>query len=203
MLLDVKQAGVYKLLGRTRDDAAGEAFDKVAKMLGLAYPGGPEIERTATGGQAARFAFPRSMLHSDDFDFSFSGLKTAVLYTLAELDPANGRPCAADLPDLCASFQQAVVEVLVAKTIRAARHTRHTEVALSGGVSLNRHLRASLCAACHAANLTLELPPPALTTDNAVMIAFAALLRHLRDEQTPLDADIDPNLPLVPAIQNP
>ena len=197
LLLDVAGPGRYRLLGRTRDDAAGEAFDKVAKMLGLPYPGGPEIERAARTGDPARFAFPRSMLHSPDLDFSFSGLKTAVLYTLSHLDPEHGLPRPADIPDLCASFQQAVADVLIAKSLRAANATGHAHLALSGGVSLNQHLRQAFADACRTHRLTLHLAPPALTTDNAVMIAFAALLRHLQGNRSPLDADIDPNLPLT------
>jgi N6-L-threonylcarbamoyladenine synthase len=197
LLLEVRGPGAYQLLGRTRDDAAGEAFDKVAKMLGLAYPGGPEIETRARDGDPARFPFPRSMLGSPGFDFSFSGLKTAVLYTLGELDPVAGIPRPADIPDLAASFQQAVIEILVGRTLAAARHTGHPLVGLSGGVSLNCALRAALARACAAAGLNLRVAPPALTTDNAAMIAFAALLRHGAGQTSALGQDIDPNLPLV------
>lgn len=199
LLLDVAGPGRHRLLGRTRDDAAGEAFDKVAKMLGLPYPGGPEIERAALDGNPARFDLPRSMLHSPDFDFSFSGLKTAVLYTLSAIDPDAGHPRPGDIPDLAASFQQAVTDVLLAKTLKAARASGHRQIALSGGVSLNQHLRDAFAAACRLEGLTLHLPPPSLTTDNAVMIAFAALLRHLEGQSSPLDTDIDPNLPLATA----
>jgi N6-L-threonylcarbamoyladenine synthase len=197
MLLDVAGPGRYRLLGRTRDDAAGEAFDKVGKMLGLPYPGGPEIETAARAGDPARFAFPRSMLKSPGFDFSFSGLKTAVLYTLGDLDPESGTPRPEDIPDLAASFQQAVIDVLVARTLAAARHTGHPIVALSGGVSLNQALRDAMGRACAGAGLDLRLAPTALTTDNAAMIAFAALLRHAAGHHSPLDRDVDPNLPLV------
>jgi N6-L-threonylcarbamoyladenine synthase len=199
MLLDVPALGEYRLLGRTRDDAAGEAFDKVAKMLGLAYPGGPEIESQARGGDATRFPFPRSMIRDPGCDFSFSGLKTAVLYTLSELDPDHGTPKPVDIPDLCASFQRAVIEVLVARTLKAARESGHRIIGLSGGVSLNRELRDSLTAACSREYLDLRVAPPAMTTDNAAMIGLAALLRHSAGQSSGLDKDIDPNLPLLPA----
>jgi len=197
LLVEVAAAGRYRRLGTTRDDAAGEAFDKVAKMLGLPYPGGPEVEKRARHGRADAFHFPRSMLKDPGHDFSFSGLKTAVLYTLSERDPEHGRPRAEDLPDLCASFQAAVVEVLVAKTVRAARDRGHTRVAISGGVSLNRNLRDALARACERERLKLHLAPPELCTDNAAMIAFVALLRALAGERSPLETDIDPNLPLI------
>jgi len=197
LLVEVAAAGRYRRLGTTRDDAAGEAFDKVAKMLGLPYPGGPEVEKRARHGRADAFHFPRSMLKNPGHDFSFSGLKTAVLYTLCERDPEHGRPRAEDLPDLCASFQAAVVEVLVAKTVRAARDRGHTRVAISGGVSLNRNLRDALARACERERLELHLAPPELCTDNAAMIAFVALLRALAGERSPLETDIDPNLPLI------
>ncbi|MCF7731931.1 MAG: tRNA (adenosine(37)-N6)-threonylcarbamoyltransferase complex transferase subunit TsaD [Akkermansiaceae bacterium] len=191
LLLDVGGPGIYQKLGSTRDDAAGEAFDKVGKMLGLPYPGGPEIERVARGGNPAAFDFPRSMLHDPHLDFSFSGLKTAVLYTLQR------QPSPPPVADLAASFQQAVIEILVGKSLKAAQRTRHRVLAISGGVSLNLPLRAALARACQRARLELLIAPPDLCTDNAAMIAFAALLRHLAGESSPLDADIHPNLPLV------
>ena len=199
MLLDVRGLGDYRLLGRTRDDAAGEAFDKVAKMLGLPYPGGPEIEACAGPGDPSRFAFPRSMIRDPGHDFSFSGLKTAVLYTLGDLDPEHGQPDPLIIPDLCASFQQAVVEVLVARTLKAARHSGHPVVGLSGGVSLNQSLRASLADACRRHHLDLRVAPQAMTTDNAAMIGLAALLHHRAGHSSGLDKDVDPNLPLMPA----
>ncbi len=198
LLLDVEGPGRYRKLGGTRDDAAGEAFDKVAKMLGLPYPGGPEIERTALGGNREAFAFPRSMMKEPGFDFSFSGLKTAVLYTLSERNPETGTPLPGDLADLCASFQEAVIDVLVTKTLRAARHAGRRTIALSGGVSLNRTLRDAFARACAREGITLATATPALCTDNAAMIAFAALLHAFEGKSSPLDADIDPNLPLVP-----
>lgn len=191
LLLDVEGPGSYRKLGGTRDDAAGEAFDKVGKMLGLPYPGGPEIERAARGGKADAFDFPRSMLHDPHLDFSFSGLKTAVLYTLQKI------PQPPPVADLAASFQQAVIDILTGKTQRAAAACGRNLVALSGGVSLNHALRAAMLQACDQAGLELVTAEPALCTDNAAMIAFAALLRHLAGESTPLEDDIHPNLPLA------
>ncbi len=129
LLVEIEGFGRYQLLGQTQDDAAGEAFDKVGKLLGLPYPGGPNVDRVAREGDAARFDFPRSMLDSDDFNFSFSGLKTAVRYLLPKLGTVN-------LPDVCASFQEVVVEVLVTKTLRAVKARRRRVVALSGGGKL-------------------------------------------------------------------
>jgi len=197
MLVDVAAVGSYRLLGRTRDDAAGEAFDKVGKMLGLAYPGGPEIEKHARDGDPAAFAFPRSMLRDAHLDFSFSGLKTAVLYTLTDLNPATGQAPPERVADLCASFQAAVLEILVTKTLCAARQSGHRLVSLSGGVSCNRALRAALTSACAQAGLELRIASPALATDNAAMIAYVGLLRLRRGETSDLMTDINPNLPLV------
>lgn len=192
LLLDVEGAGNYRKLGGTRDDAAGEAYDKVGKMLGLPYPGGPEIEKAALGGNPAAYDFPRSMLHDPHLDFSFSGLKTAVLYTMQKQEEVN-------VPDIAASFQQAVIEILVGKTMKAVKRSGRKIVALSGGVSMNRALRAAFEAACAKQGLTLAISAPSLCTDNAAMIAFAGLLRHLGGQSSALDEDIFPNLPLVSA----
>ena len=190
MLVKIEEVGGYRLLGQTHDDAAGEAFDKVGKLLGLPYPGGPNVDRLAKQGNPARFDFPRSMLDSGDFSFSFSGLKTSVRYLLPKLAEVP-------LPDVCASFQEAVVDVLVEKTMRAARATRQRVVALSGGVSCNSRLREKMGAACKARGLELLIANPALCTDNAGMIGYVAALRFARGESSPLTADIDPNLRLV------
>jgi N6-L-threonylcarbamoyladenine synthase len=190
LLVEVNGVGDYRIIGRTLDDAAGEAFDKVAKMLGLAYPGGPEIERCAQGGDPARFDLPRSMLNSGDANFSFSGLKTAVRYLLPKVTREDQR-------DLSASFQRAVVDVLVAKTIAAARASRRLLVTVSGGVSCNRELRAQMSLDCERAGLEVRFAAPQLCTDNAAMIAFAAQLRLGRGESTPLTTEIDPNLVLA------
>ncbi len=190
LLVEIEAFGRYRLLGQTRDDAAGEAFDKVGKLLGLPYPGGPNVNRMANEGDAQRFDFPRSMLDSNDFNFSFSGLKTSVRYLLPKLDAPH-------LPDLCASFQEAVVDVLVAKTIRAAEVTRRKVVAVSGGVSCNTRLREKFRTACAARGLELRLAEATLCTDNAAMIGYVAALMLARGESSPLGSDINPNLRLV------
>ena len=192
MLVEVLETGKYRLLGQTRDDAAGEAFDKVAKLLRLPYPGGPEIERRASEGDAARFALPRGMIDSGDATFSFSGLKTAVRYLLPKLDLDDPQTVA----DVCASFQAAAVDVLVAKTMAAAKQCGRKLVTVSGGVSCNSRLRECFGKACAVRGIELRLAAPGLCTDNAAMIAFVAAGRLERGEESPLTAEISPNLPL-------
>jgi N6-L-threonylcarbamoyladenine synthase len=216
-LILVRDLANYQLVGRTVDDAAGEAFDKVAKMLGLGYPGGPEIEKHARGGDPRRFDFPRSMLDSENF--SFSGLKTAVRYLLpklvvipSEVDEPRGRnetvvhrgpstPLRFTrdnvLRDLCASFQQAVIDVLVAKTIAAVQKRRVDLVTMSGGVSCNQELRQQICEACTRKGIGFKSAETWLCTDNAAMIAFAALLRLQAGFESQVTEEIDPNLALV------
>ena len=196
LLLEIESLGKYRLLGQTQDDAAGEAFDKVGKLLGLPYPGGPNVDRLAAQGDPRRFDFPRSMLDTRDFHFSFSGLKTSVRYLLPKLETLP-------LPDLCASFQEAVVDVLVAKTLRAASVTRSAVIAVSGGVSCNSRLREKFRAACQERGLELLIAPPSLCTDNAAMIGYVAALRFAAGESSPLNSDIDPNLRLTSAVQPP
>lgn len=201
LLVDVRGSGNYTLLGRSKDDAAGEAFDKVAKMLDLPYPGGPEIDRLAEEGDPTRFKFPRPMIHEPHLDFSFSGLKTAVLYTLPGL-VAGGNPNDLDrqtMCDLCAGVRAAIVEVLICKALRACKQTGHRVLAVSGGVSCNGALRRGLAEACAKAGIELILPPNSLTTDNAAMIAFAGLLRARAGDFSPLDTPVDPNLRLAGA----
>jgi len=188
MSVFVRGVSDYEIIGRTVDDAAGEAFDKVAKLLGLGYPGGPEIEKHAREGDPARFDLPRSMLDSDNF--SFSGIKTAVRYLLPKLKGNY-------LADLCASFQQAVVDVLVRKTIAAARKYQVDLVTISGGVSCNRELRRQMRQACRQENFGFKSAAPWLCTDNAAMIAFAAMLRLRHGFESSVTAEIDPNLALV------
>jgi N6-L-threonylcarbamoyladenine synthase len=188
MLIRVHRLADYELIGRTVDDAAGEAFDKVAKMLGLSYPGGPEIEKRAREGNPARFDLPRSMLDSENF--SFSGLKTAVRYLLPKLHGDF-------LADLCASFQQAIVDILVRKTIAAARKYDADLVTVSGGVSCNQELRRQLGAACARRGFEFRSADPWLCTDNAAMIAFAGSLRLQAGFESKVTEEIDPNLALA------
>jgi len=188
MSIQVAGLGDYRLIGRTVDDAAGEAFDKVAKMLGLGYPGGPEIEKHARNGDATRFDLPRSMLDSENF--SFSGLKTAVRYLLPKLR--------GDFPaDVCASFQQAIVDVLVRKTIAAAKRYDVDLITVSGGVSCNEELRRQLRDACDREGFRFKSAEPWLCTDNAAMTAFAASLRLDAGFESKVTEEIDPNLALA------
>lgn len=196
MLVEVADFGDYRLRGKTQDDAAGEAFDKVGKMLSLPYPGGPEIEKWAREGNPKAFDFPRSMLRGDNLDFSFSGVKTAVLYTLSDLDQENGQAPEDQLADLCASFQEAVIDVLVKKTMKAAQRFGCDKVTVSGGVACNGALRERLIAACESQEKSCFLCSPRLSTDNAVMIAYVGLQKHLRGQHSELTEDIHPNLPL-------
>jgi N6-L-threonylcarbamoyladenine synthase len=213
----------YQIIGRTVDDAAGEAFDKVAKMLGLGYPGGPEIEKRARNGDPKRFNLPRSML--DSANFSFSGLKTAVRYLLPKIGVIpNGREgprlrsldhqvekrdqssCEGSLAsarddtlmnDLCASFQQAVIDVLVRKTIAAAQTLDADLVTVSGGVSCNQELRRQLQESCEREGFKFKSAESWLCTDNAAMIAFAAMLKLESGFVSKVAEEIDPNLALA------
>jgi len=166
----VEDFGKYQLLGKTRDDAAGEAFDKVAKLLNLGYPGGVVIDKLAQSGNPSSIAFPRPMLSDDSFDFSFSGLKTAVLYYVKGI---SGTLTEDMLCSIAASFQGAVVEILVEKTLRAASWSRVKSVMLAGGVASNTRLRQRLRERASEENLSVFIPPPILCTDNAAMIAAA------------------------------
>jgi N6-L-threonylcarbamoyladenine synthase len=171
-LMAVEGVGRYRLLGETVDDAAGEAFDKTATLLGLAYPGGPALSRLAAEGDARRFAFPRPLIASDDLDFSFSGLKTAALHCVRK-HALDDRLRA----DVAASFQAAVVDVLAAKCLRALEATGMDRLVVAGGVGANAALRDRLARDAAAAGATVHFPPPRLCTDNGAMIAFAASLR--------------------------
>jgi len=176
----------FKLLGRTRDDAAGEAFDKVAKLLGLAYPGGPHVAEKARNGQPQYVQFPRAWLDENSLDFSFSGLKTAVLNHVQQ---QQRKGCALRIADICASFQEAVVEVLVAKTIAAARQNNIDTVVIGGGVSANARLREVFLDKCTAAGLSFYAPLPIYCTDNAAMIALAGF--HAFNHSGPISLDED------------
>jgi N6-L-threonylcarbamoyladenine synthase len=184
----------YCLLGRTLDDAAGEAFDKAAKMLGLPYPGGPEIDRLARSGHAAAIRFPRATLRDHGLDFSFSGLKTALLYYLKKLDRTGAaRPIA----DLAASFQEAIVDVLVEKAFAAVRQSGVRALAVVGGVSANSRLRARLQARAETEQVQVVLPPFRYCTDNAAMVALAGRQAYGRGLVGSWDTEASANLPLT------
>ena len=186
----------HSLIGGTLDDAAGECFDKIAKVLGLAYPGGPEIDKLAESGNPSTFAFPRPMLNKSNDDFSFSGLKTSVRYFLEENPELKTNN--ATLPDLCASVQAAIVEVLIGKTMRAAKRAGVSCITASGGVCCNSALRDGLASACDAQNMQLELAAKALCTDNAAMIGILAERKIGGGSvATSYDVDIKPDWALV------
>ncbi len=196
MLVHVRAELEHRLLGSTLDDAAGECFDKVAKLIGLPYPGGPEMDQWAAQGNPRAFDFPRPLLKEENDDFSFAGLKTSVRYFLqkhpALLDDRQ-RLC-----DLCASVQAAIVEVLVTKTMRAAKRIGVRCVTASGGVTCNRALRQKLAAACAQEGFALRLAEKNLCTDNAAMIGLLGERKLLRRAATtPLDAEIAPNWELA------
>jgi N6-L-threonylcarbamoyladenine synthase len=185
--------GVYKTMGETLDDAAGEAFDKVAKVLGLGYPGGPILSRLAADGDPTAIDFPRAMMRSGDYTFSLSGLKTAVI-TYIRHEREAGREL--HVPNIAASFQQAVIDVQVAKTVRAAEECGVDTVCLAGGVAANASLRDALRDALEERGIRLSVPPFVLCTDNAAMVAAAAHYRLWRGELLTLDAEPVPNLAL-------
>ncbi len=188
VLVEMSAPGRYRLLGQTIDDAAGEAYDKVARYLGLGYPGGPAIDRIAADGDEETFAFPRSML-DEGFDFSFSGLKTAVVRTVERHPDANNA-------DVAASFQAAVVDVLVAKTARALTATGARGVCLAGGVAANSALRRRTAELAGRLGVPAYLPSPAMCTDTAAMVAAAGAWRLVHDGPSPLALAADPNLSL-------
>ena len=181
--------GQYQLLGATLDDAAGEAFDKVGRLLGLPFPGGPAIDAASDNGNPAAFRFPRAVM-DQGYDFSFSGLKTALVRQVSQYHSPSLMPTA----DLAASFQSAVVDALVSKTAAAAEATGATAVHIAGGVSANRALRAAMRARLE---LPVRVPPLALCTDNAAMIGAAAHFHFIRDRRDALDLDVVPSLQLV------
>lgn len=182
----------FQLLGRTRDDAAGEAFDKVAKLLGLGYPGGPAVSALARQGQAEAIAFPRALMDGS-LNFSFSGLKTAVAQYVRQCHTHN-----IPIPraDICAAFEQAVVDVLVAKTLLAVHQTGHKRIVLGGGVAANQQLRQQMQARCVQEGCACFLPSPVLCTDNAAMIAVAGFFQHAAGQSLDLHADAFSRSPL-------
>lgn len=192
-LVHMPEWGVYHTLGETLDDATGEAFDKVAKVLGLGYPGGPVLSRLAADGNPDAIDFPRAMLHSGDYAFSLSGLKTAVINHIRHEREA-GREI--DIPDLAASFQAAIVDVQVAKAIRAVEECGVRTFCLAGGVAANSALRDGLRDSLEPRGVHVSVPPLSLCTDNAAMIAAAAHFRLRRNEMLGLDAEAIPGLRL-------
>ena len=189
-LMQVAAVGRYELLGETLDDAAGEAFDKTAQLLGLGYPGGPAISRLAQEGEAARFPLPRPMLGSGDLNFSFSGLKTAVA-TLRRKHPED-----AARADIAAAFQAAICDILTAKSLQALRLSGSRRLVVAGGVGANRQLRAALAAGCHALGAQVFFPEPELCTDNGAMIAYAGAMR-LREGKNLAPFDVRPRWDLA------
>jgi tRNA N6-adenosine threonylcarbamoyltransferase len=201
-LLLMSDHRMYQRLGGTIDDAAGEAFDKVGRLLGLPYPGGPSIQAASQTGSSTAFEFPRVWLRGnqgeENYDFSFSGLKTAVLRTLQELSPGYQPdailPDFVSVPDLAASFQAAVVDVLVGKTVRAAKEFRAQEIWIAGGVSANAALRSFMI---ESAPCPVRVPPLFLCTDNAAMIAAAGYFRYLAGQRDALGFDVRPTWRLI------
>jgi len=176
-IMAVRGVGDYQILGETLDDAAGEAFDKTAKLLGLPYPGGPLLSKLAEEGDPARFTLPRPMLHSDNLDMSFSGLKTAVLMLKKQVEAECGSVDEQARKDICRAFQEAIVEVLVSKCVKALKQHGLQRIVVAGGVGANKQLRAALDAAAAKRRFGVFYPPLKLCTDNGAMIAFAGAMR--------------------------
>jgi N6-L-threonylcarbamoyladenine synthase len=190
-LVLVKEYGQYEIIGRTRDDAAGEAFDKVARAIGLGYPGGPKIDKLSVEGNKKAIAFPRAHIEGALYDFSFSGLKSAVLNHLNSCEMKHEE---VNRADIAASFQEAVIDVLVTKTILAAKDYGMKKVAMAGGVASNSHLREAMVAACKANGLDFFHPSPIFCTDNAAMIGAAAYYEYIKGARAGLDLNAVPNL---------
>ena len=191
-IVQVEDYNKWKQLGQTRDDAVGEAYDKVARVLGFGYPGGPKVEEAALGGDPKAIHFKRVYLEREQFDFSFSGIKTGVLNYINSEKQA-GREVSVE--DVAAGFQEAVLEVLVEKAVRAAVKMGTGKLVLSGGVSANKRLRQMLKDACRQASLTLYYPTSELCTDNAAMIGCTAYYKYMEGKRSELDLDAYPSLP--------
>ena len=188
LLVQVHAVGDYEVIGQTLDDAAGECFDKSARVLGLPYPGGPEISRCAVGGDAKRFKLPRPMLQHQHLNFSFSGLKTAVLYAARDA----GAMDASIQRDMSACIEAAIGDVLVKKSLRACQQTGVPRLMIAGGVAANRYLRTLLCQQAAEQKVTVTLPNPTYCTDNAAMIAFACFQRIRYQQHSPATWDANP-----------
>ncbi|MGE5397192.1 MAG: tRNA (adenosine(37)-N6)-threonylcarbamoyltransferase complex transferase subunit TsaD [Chitinophagales bacterium] len=189
-LLYMKESFSFEVLGETRDDAAGEAFDKVARFLGLGYPGGPAMQKVAAQGQPGRYKLPRAYLDRQGYEFSFSGLKTATMNLWNQLKREGEE---AHIYDLAAEFQEALVDVLVEKTIHAAEATGVRQILVAGGVAANSLLRERLHKESGKRNLLLSMPEPALCTDNAAMVGCAGFYRYLKNDFGGLDLNASPN----------
>lgn len=183
-LYHITGLGAYRVLGKTKDDAAGEAFDKFAKMAGLGFPGGVRVDKLAQTGNIKAYEFPRSMIHEDSFDMSFSGLKASAQRLLEKLGAEEVQK---NLPDLCASFQEAIVDVLIAKLDKAAKAHQARRVILTGGVSANSRLRTRAAEWAAKKKISLVIPPIRYCTDNAAMIGYVGALRLARGESSALD----------------
>ena len=192
-LVVVKDYGEFEIIGRTRDDAAGEAFDKVARAVGLGYPGGPKVDKTAKEGNKHAVEFPRAKVEGAPYDFSYSGLKSAVLNYINHAKMTGQEIC---VPDLVASFQNAVVESLVSRTVAAAKEYGYDKVAIAGGVASNSALRAEMKKACRKAHLSFYHPSPIYCTDNAAMIGVAAYYEYQKGARAGWDLNAVPNLKL-------
>ena len=192
-LVIVKDYGEFEIIGRTRDDAAGEAFDKVARAVGLGYPGGPKVDKTAKEGNKHAVEFPRAKVEGAPYDFSFSGLKSAVLNYINHAKMTGQE---IHVPDLVASFQNAVVDALVSRTVAAAKEYGYDKVAIAGGVASNSALRAEMKKACRKAHLSFYHPSPIFCTDNAAMIGVAAYYEYQKGARAGWDLNAVPNLKL-------
>ena len=192
-LVKVKDYGEYEILGRTRDDAAGEAFDKVARAIGLGYPGGPKIDKVSNEGNPEAIAFPRAKVADNEYDFSFSGLKSAVLNYLNSYE-MKGETI--NQADVAASFQKAVVDVLVGHSMTALERYGFKKFAIAGGVASNTHLRAAMIDACEKQGVEFYHPSPVLCTDNAAMIGAAAYYEYKKGVRHGWDLNAVPNLKL-------